>query len=336
MDRVASLLKKHKVRNYGFLISLILIEFFYVIIQINPKNESDKKKWINLYQYLSAEESVYNIPTEELSLRMVYDVKTDRLYESYASDSNGYYYVTESKNSSEGTMYLGIYVSNDFVFAYPSVTGKGYVREMSEDEKESFEIFMEGKGIGHENLCYLTIIPAKTTKLILRRLTDVGTFIILAFVVFTIVVILWMRTPERSIRRTMKHYEVTEAVIEREWDTLKNVKDALYFTNHYIMWFKDKAFVIPLDRLVWTYVVPNKGAALDKLSHLKIVTRDKKKFDVALESLNDLSFMLCEITKRCPYVIFGYNSELKKMSRKDFKSMIKIVEDNRLSQWGFK
>lgn len=63
------------------------------------------------------------------------------------------------------------------------------------------------------------------------------------------------------------------------------------------------------------------------MNHLKLVIKDKKKWDISLESMLDLKEMVTMIHEQFPNAIFGTSDELKKKAKTDFDSLISIVEN---------
>lgn len=331
-------MKKHKVKNYGFIIALIVIEGLYFIACINPTKEEGRDKLHYLYQFITAKESVYDVLTDKLEgkreEKLIYDVTADSFSECYASDDEGGYYICEMKDSEGKARYLGVFVARAEQSTGPVIEGKGRIFDMSDEEKDTFTAYMLSKGISGDSLYFKLIRQCSFQQLVLFRMTDVLTVILLAFAVFFIFCFLWLRQTERSFRRARKHYEVTKDDLGFEQHHLKNLTDALYSTSKYLFWFKDKAFVIPYRELVWIYINPNKFLALDKLNHLKLVTKDRKKWDIALESMSELNDMVMMIYERCPDAVYGTSKELKKMVRKDFGILLSLVEENRLERLG--
>lgn len=106
MDEIKHLIKKHKVKDYGMLICIIVLMVFNVLIEINPMSNEGIKKYSWYYQFLTADKKVYEIPTDELSEKLIYDVSTDSLSERYASDNNGDYFICEMRDSEGETKFL--------------------------------------------------------------------------------------------------------------------------------------------------------------------------------------------------------------------------------------
>jgi len=283
------------------------------------------------------------------------------LYDYYASDDKGRYYVT-STNDGE---YMGFYVRNnktdiadkisDGTYDYldgketelPPIylSGKGYLKEMSATEVRFFEDFFEAGGANLDDytFTYYNFYMVTPLSLIVDDEGDNNIFYsILAIISFicgaALIIYILSGGYKRSIKKSMTQYGILEDVLIRDMATATRIDNALIGDKHVLFISFSGSIVMPYDSLIWAYVMITTTkhttygipSGTSKSYSFNMWDRNHKKNMVNIKDDAIGHQILDEMYRRAPYFFTGFNNDLANATNNgNFSSMISAVDERR-------
>lgn len=347
MKTVDKLLRK---KNFGFNIiigGLLAVLGFFVAYFSNQ----------DYFDFVTAKDYVFDCPSDMLNEEAYYDVSNELLYDWYAEDDEGRYYITVSQDITGGNKYLGYfvytknceqadkvvestwnYVEND-VPATEMLKGKGYVYSMSSDEIGYFDEMCEAYGITEDLRQYSTIVLVPGN--IAAKSISYGAMIVgIALIVFGIALIIsfLLGGYKKNVKKCMQNYSISEDALENDVVNSEEV-NGVNIGRQYIL-SGGKHFVFPLANLVWSYkkttntrhmlygVIPT---GTTKSYSVIFVTSDGKVYEQSEKNEAKCDELISAVSKRAPYALYGYTEELQQAVNSNFAQVVNTVEERKFT-----
>lgn len=330
----------------GFVILMVLGAFFAF-----ATNE-------DFFDFLLAKDSVFGCPVEELNNDSYYDVTNSILYDWYAEDDEGRYYITDHYDGDDNVKYMGYYIYNkdcdkadqivDEVYAFldgeedaPSfLKGHGYVYPMGSDEIEFFnEYFDDVPSIDRSELEYQTIVLVPFSEAI-KSASIFPIIIGLAMMIGAIIVLLRaiFGFQTKKILKYVEKYDISEDAVNG---------DEMYFTKEgklligrrFIANVGNPPFILPFDKIIWAYPVVNRtrhmlygviptGTTKSYAICLCTTKKEEIRFTVTSEKQSEKIMEL--INKSANASFLGYSDELSNAYSSNFNEMLEAFEQRKM------
>lgn len=353
-----------------------------MVIKMNEIYKKVKKKAIGLYLILGLIVAAVGVAACWFALNAIikYSTASDDLWEeeeinweydnwyacenniflgAYAEDRFGSYYITLTE---EGHL-IGFFVpereeekadkimedcwlymdGESWDWPEEHLSGKGYLKSMSVDERKLFDKwFEEYMDVEEGDLVYKTFYLINPWDAIKMEdnvfVTVIG---ICFFIVGLILVILFLTgNYKKNFGKTLAKYNITEEMLETDMAGAVK-KDDIWIGSRYLLAIALPMAIVPYDRLIWAYthttitkhrmygIIP---MGTTKSYALKFVDRDNKETTVQVKKEAMGIQILQILTAKAPYIICGYDESLAQMHNINFHAMIDKVEENKLSQ----
>ena len=312
------------------------------------------------YVFVSAPD-LFETPSSQYADGKWFTCDNNILYDYYASDDDGRYYVT-STNDGE---YMGFYVRNnktdiadkisDGTYDYldgietelPPIylSGKGYLKEMSATERRYFEDFFEAGGANLDDytFTYYNFYMVTPMSLLVNDEGDNNIFYSIVSLIFFIcgaVLIINFITGgyKRAIKKSMAQHGVLEDVLERDMAYATRIGNAYIGDKHVLFYAFPGTIVMPYDSLIWAYVMITTTkhttygipSGTTKSYSFTMWDRNHKKNMVSIKDEAIGHQILEEMYCRAPYFFTGYNDDLANATDKgNYSSMISAVDERR-------
>ena len=232
----------------------------------------------NLFKYIFFKApDLFETPASQYEDGKWYSCDNNILYDYFASDEYGRYYIT---NTNDGE-YFGFYVGKknyetadkitDDTYDYLDgltdelsqgyLSGKGYIKAMDTTEKRYFEQFFDSDEGSSDDyrLVYYTYHLVSPMDLILR---DEGENHLFYLIVGIVLIIggLYMTIHfifggyKRSFNKPIKRYGILRDLLDQDMNYATNIGNA-YIGSRFVLFFQSQgSFVIPYEAVVWAYV----------------------------------------------------------------------------------
>lgn len=318
----------------------------------------------DLIHYYTANDDLFETPAEYLKEDDWYTCANNILLDYYASDDDGYYFITPVDTlDGEGT-YIGFYVCNkdaelasqisDETYAYlmdegdypeDYLVGAGKIHEMDSYEARYFEEYFEESEASQDtidNLCYYTL--ELTTRNNLIDATEVfGILIFLGTLIGGIVLIIRQSTGGylKSAKATMKMFNISMQDLEADMQMSTNI-GRFYFGRKYMLVEDMTPKLVDYDKLVWAYTSIHKTVhklyyiipvGTTKTYSVVFVDRSHNRIEANTKSEEQGKQIIDNLTRLAPHAIVGYSDELLRRYTADFAGMCKYVDDRKYNQF---
>ncbi len=341
-------IRKRALKTYGLVgIAVILCGLLIMIISISDSP---------IYKYFFENKpSLSNINSIEFSDGKWLTCDTNELYEPFASDDNGKYYVARTNDNK----YFAFYVYNDKVdeaeiivndtynslrassdeYSATHLTGKGYLTTMDSEVSEYFTNYFEsdGSSISDYDVEYYVYKYSSLSNIILNESIDdsfVGIIIILIGLAMLLYIILGGY--KTNIKKQMKQYSVTEGEIDADLNSAQKSDGAYIGENFTILYTTSKMILVPYNVMIWMYMHIDRfeqsysrkssGPHID-VCYIMLLDRHNRKQKIEVKSEKIGNQILTAIHSRAPYLFVGYSEEIKNaLNNGHFNELVQSVQ----------
>lgn len=312
-----------------------------------------------LIDYFTAKEDVFDTAANRLATEYFYRCENNLLLDYYASDDEGYYFITPHTCSDGTNTYIGFYVYErdaDTAFAIVDETwsyvetnelpetylsGCGYVYNMGSTEKEYFQDWFIEAGADEEtinNLVYKTYVLTPVNKILTAQ---VGCWIFFGLVF--LLGGLWLLLSfifgsyKRGFRKTMQKAGVREEELVYDMQYATHLKQA-DLGRRYAVLYGVTTRLIVYDKVVWAYlsilrtrhmlygVIPT---GTTKSSSIRFVTRDHGNIKHGVRSEKRGQEILQHLSKAAPHILVGYDEKLRALETDNFAQLVQYSDERR-------
>lgn len=311
--------------------------------------------------YITAEDYIFDYPIDMMDPEQFYCVDNNVLYDCYAEDDEGYYYITSAGNSSGDFKYMGYYVYKaqseeaDKVMEATwnalendegqplYLEGKGYVYEMSRDEANLFKIYMAGAGVDVSMCEYKTIALVPLGKAI-KGYSVLGLLVGIAVLVLGmwLIISFFLGSYKKQLKKDFETFSVSMESLDSDMSMAEKL-NGIFFGRKYIVPAISKPWVIPYDRLIWAYktiqrtrhtlygIIPT---GTTKSYSISLVSSDGKFHQCSMRSEEKCDETLEKLSKIAPYVLYGYSEEIDELCSNNFSRAVSVVDERRANNVG--
>ncbi len=311
--------------------------------------------------FLHPTKDLFETPSSEYSDGDWYTCDNNILYDYYASDNHGRYYVT-STNDGE---YFGFYVfeknydtadeiSND-TYDYLDglrdslsdsyLSGKGYMVPMSSLEKRYFDNFFEGEDydVSDYKVKYYNFVLCKPLDILFHDEGEHDVFFTIMGIIFLVsgicMIIHYIRGGyKKTFKKSMEDYGIIESTLENDMAYARQF-NSFYIGSNHIIQASFNGKVIPFSAIVWAYVLVTKTqhkiygvipSGTTTTYQLIFFDRKKRRITMDIKNEDEGHTILNEIQSRAPYILYGYSSDLADATNGNgFWDMVKTVDERR-------
>lgn len=311
----------------------------------------------DFFKFLTAREYVFTVPCDELEEETFYDVSNELLYDWYAEDDEGRYYITASTDSEGDTKYLGYYVftkdcekADDIVEstwdsienntqALLYIKGKGFVYDMTSTEKNYFDEMCEAYGIDRNMRLYSTIVLTPMSRAA-KTVSFLPLIAGIALAVYGIVLIVRFLFGgyKKKLKKCMTEYSISEDALEGDVSNGETVSGAVIGRNYLLS--PSGCFTFSLLNLVWCYKKTTKTRHMlygiiptgtTKSYSVIFVLNDGKIYEHLGRFEKKCDELIETVSKRAPHAIYGYTEELANEVKSDFSRVVQAVEERKIT-----
>lgn len=320
--------------------------------------------WGNMYEffdYFFAKTDIFSLYASEIKAKEYYSCENNVLLDWYASDDEGFYYVTPVYLNEIESTYMGFYVyAEDSETAYKIVketwdtmetggysqtylSGKGYVYNMTGTEKDHFIEWFEAAGADEEiidNLLFKTFVLLPFHRAV-DEFEEFWPAVIVggAIAIPGICSIIFFIAGgfRRRVKKTIKNYKLDEQNIAYDLDNGISFKK-FDLGRKYAVVYGSISKLIVLDNLVWVYstVTRTKHRMYGVLTvstsvsySLTMIDRDKNTYSLEVRNEEYGQQIMRAVSANAPFIIFGYDDSLAHMRSNNFSEMIRIVDERK-------
>jgi hypothetical protein len=312
-----------------------------------------------LVSYFTTKKELFETSADYLQEQGYYKCENNLLLDYYGSDDNGYYCITPVNSADGNGTYMGFYVyKKDFDTAQKimdetwsgmetgekpqtSLSGRGYVYAMSDDEKEYFRAWFEESGAGEdtiENLCYKTYVLVPISEAV-SGYDIVWLLIAAVMVIVGIVKILsfLMGGYCKKLRTTMKSRNIYEEAL------VHDISQGAHFKNidigrKYTILYGASSRLLVNDDIIWAYLKATSTkhmvygfipSGTTTTYSLCFVDRNQMQEELPVQKETQGREILETLSKAAPHIIVGYDDSIKEAAASDFGRLVQAVEERK-------